>query len=85
MIATARACAGTPFHDQGRAPGVGLDCIGLIVIAMRAAGFAVHDRTDYGRRPDGKSLGVKDLIPAERAAYLANDFRCSGTARQRTI
>jgi NlpC/P60 family putative phage cell wall peptidase len=56
MIAAARSCLGTPFHHQGRSPGVGLDCIGLIVIALRAAGFTVHDRADYGRRPDGKSL-----------------------------
>ncbi len=28
-IAAARTCLGTPFHHQGRAPGVGLDCIGL--------------------------------------------------------
>ena len=41
-------------------PGVGLDCIGLIVIALQAAGFPVRDRADYGRRPDGLSL-VKAL------------------------
>jgi NlpC/P60 family putative phage cell wall peptidase len=56
MIASARACIGTPFHHQGRAIGIGLDCIGLIVVALTAAGFSVRDRSDYGRRPDGKSL-----------------------------
>jgi cell wall-associated NlpC family hydrolase len=56
MIAAARSCLGTPFHHQGRAPGIGLDCIGLIVVALRAAGATVHDRTYYGRRPDGHSL-----------------------------
>jgi len=56
IIAAARRCLGTPFHHQGRKPGTGIDCIGLIVIALRAAGLRVHDRTDYGRRPDGKSL-----------------------------
>ncbi len=56
MIAAARACAGTPFHHQGRVAGVGLDCIGLIVVAMQAAGLPVRDRLDYGRRPDGASL-----------------------------
>ena len=60
-IAAARQCLGTPFHHQGRAPKVGLDCIGLIIVASEAAGIAVHDRTDYGRRPDGKSL-VEALI-----------------------
>ena len=56
MIAAARACLATPFHHQGRKPGTGLDCIGLVVVALRAAGLAVRDRIDYGRRPDGKSL-----------------------------
>lgn len=56
MIAAARSCLGTPFHHQGRAPKAGLDCIGLIIVASQAAGIAVHDRTDYGRRPDGTSL-----------------------------
>ena len=56
MIAAARACLGTPFHHQGRAPGVGLDCIGLVIVALRAVGITVRDRADYGRRPDGKSL-----------------------------
>ncbi|MFA6280376.1 MAG: NlpC/P60 family protein [Bdellovibrionales bacterium] len=56
MIAAARACLGTPFHHQGRVVGVGLDCIGLIVVAMQAVGRPVRDRLDYGRRPDGTSL-----------------------------
>ncbi len=56
MIAAARACVGTPFHHQGRCAGVGLDCIGLVIHAARAAGMVVQDRTDYGLRPDGQSL-----------------------------
>jgi NlpC/P60 family putative phage cell wall peptidase len=56
MIAAARGCLGTPFHHQGRMPGVGLDCIGLIVVAARAVGIEVRDTFDYGRRPDGVSL-----------------------------
>lgn len=56
MIEAARACEGTPFHHQGRAKGLGLDCIGLIVHALRAVGVEVADRTDYRPRPDGTSL-----------------------------
>ncbi len=56
VVAAARACLGTPFHHQGRAAGIGLDCIGLIVVALRAAGMEVRDRADYGPRPDGQSL-----------------------------
>lgn len=56
MIEAARACLGTPFHHQGRVAGAGLDCIGLLIVAMQAAGLEVEDRTDYGPRPDGVSL-----------------------------
>lgn len=58
MIAAARACLGTPFHHQGRLPGVGLDCIGLIVVALQAVGCIVADRRDYARRPDGTALAA---------------------------
>lgn len=56
MVAAARRCLGTPFHHQGRAPGYGLDCIGLAIVALNAAGIPVRDRADYGVRPDGQSL-----------------------------
>lgn len=56
VIRSARSCLGTPFHHQGRMKGVGLDCIGLIVVALSENGWDVCDRTDYGRRPDGVSL-----------------------------
>lgn len=56
MVAAARACLGTPFHHQGRLPGHGLDCIGLIVVSARAAGLKVEDRANYARRPDGNRL-----------------------------
>ena len=39
MIAAARACLGTPFHHQGRMPGVGLDCIGLVIVALARCGY----------------------------------------------
>lgn len=56
MIAAARGCVGTPFHHQGRVPLVGLDCIGLVIVALRAAGLEVQDRTDYGRLPEPEAL-----------------------------
>lgn len=38
-LAAARACLGTPFRPQGRLPGVGLDCVGLVLVAAAAAGI----------------------------------------------
>lgn len=53
----ALSMVGTPFHAQARAPGVGLDCIGVIVCAAMACGFEVKDRTAYPMRPNGELQG----------------------------
>lgn len=42
---------GTPYHHQGRVAGVGLDCIGVPILAARAAGCEVHDFAGYGPLP----------------------------------
>jgi cell wall-associated NlpC family hydrolase len=52
-LALARQFVGVPFKHQGRNPAVGVDCVGLGVLYLRALGLDVHDRTDYGRDPDG--------------------------------
>ncbi len=56
FVEAARDCLDTPFHHQGRKKEIGLDCIGLVVVALRALSFKVIDRLDYGPRPDGVSL-----------------------------
>lgn len=64
LIAAARACLGTPFHHQGRQPGVGLDCGGLMVVALRAIGLDPVDLPAYGRRPrDGMMERMLDAQP----------------------
>lgn len=35
-LSMARKCIGTPFVIHGRAPGIGMDCVGLIIVAARA-------------------------------------------------
>jgi len=76
-MSAVRACIDTPFHHQGRSPGVGIDCIGLIIIAMIAANIKVNDRTDYGRRPDKDSLinalEEHGATPIEKEAARAGD------------
>lgn len=51
LVAAARALIGTPFAHQGRVPGVGLDCAGLVVCALQACGGEVADQRGYGRIP----------------------------------
>lgn len=41
---------GTPFRLHGRDPRRGLDCVGLLVVSMRAIGAEVSDPSGYGLR-----------------------------------
>lgn len=49
---------------------LGIDCIGLVVVCVRACGLPVHDRTDYGRDPDGTLVDALDahLVRADGIA-----------------
>lgn len=51
IIESARACLGTPFVHQGRVPGLGLDCAGLIVAVAIAHQIEHFDVPAYGMRP----------------------------------
>jgi len=50
FIAAARALVGAPFKHRGRSA-EGVDCVGLVVLALAAVGRGVADRDDYGRNP----------------------------------
>lgn len=57
-LAEARACLGIEWRHMGRAGlpwghDVGLDCVGLVMRAVVAAGRPVRDLPAYGRDPDG--------------------------------
>lgn len=56
----ALALVGTPFHAQGRLPGVGLDCLGVIVCVARALGVVHQDKVAYPMRPDGTLMPELD-------------------------
>lgn len=47
IVDAARACIGTAFRPQGRTPGLGLDCIGLAAVALRAGGVRIDAAPDY--------------------------------------
>jgi cell wall-associated NlpC family hydrolase len=64
IIAAARECIGTPFAHQGRVVGVGLDCAGVAVHAVRALGVDVLDFAGYGRTPNkGHLAAAMDAQP----------------------
>lgn len=56
----ALSLVGTPFHAQGRAPGIGLDCLGVGICVARICGIPQQDRTDYPMRPNGQLQGEMD-------------------------
>ena len=53
VVEAARRFLGTPFHHQGRTPGLGLDCAGLLLATAAALGLPQQDypRRDYSRWP----------------------------------
>ncbi len=51
FVATARGFLGVPWVHQGRSE-KGLDCVGLIVLSMRAIGIDAPLAADYGRIQD---------------------------------
>lgn len=54
---------GTPFLFRGRDPAVGLDCVGLVLAALRTAGVALLEPPSYQMR--GTSLGrAEDALRA---------------------
>ena len=56
LVETALTYLGTPFRHQGRTPGIGLDCAGLIICSANESGYHVDAPTVYGRRPRPKEL-----------------------------
>jgi hypothetical protein len=58
FVATVRTFVGTPYHHQGRSPGIGLDCPGPIICACWHHGLKPleWDVTGYARSPDGETL-----------------------------
>lgn len=67
LINAARSYLGTPFRHQGRRPGKGLDCVGLILVAAREAGVDLEDYPGYGRQPQSVVMGE---VLAERLEII---------------
>ncbi|MDA5194957.1 NlpC/P60 family protein [Govanella unica] len=51
IVDKGRSYLGTPFRHQGRAPGRGLDCIGVVACIGRELGLFDYDATGYARQP----------------------------------
>lgn len=51
VVRVARGYIGTPFHHQGRAPGHGLDCVGVYVCVARELGLDHYPLEVYPAMP----------------------------------
>lgn len=73
MVDIARSYVGVPYRDKGRNR-LGVDCIGLIILAAQEAGLTTYDTVDYPRRPIPLDFirGIKehcDRVPQHEARH----------------
>jgi cell wall-associated NlpC family hydrolase len=55
VVDAARALLGVPWRHMGRST-LGVDCLGLAILAYRAAGHSVEEPPPYRREPQGNSI-----------------------------
>lgn len=75
-VELARACIDTPFRHQGRIPGLGMDCAGLVAWVAQQMSLTVLDEVGYSRLPhQGRLQAALDAQPclAPVADYQAGD------------
>lgn len=72
LIDDVKSFVGTPYHHQGRDRN-GLDCVGVIIAALRRQGIDPPAPADYGKNSPGDSLlrhidrcGLFYKIPADQ-------------------
>ncbi|WP_439532103.1 peptidoglycan endopeptidase [Polymorphobacter sp.] len=75
IVSAARGCLGTRFRRQGRVVGLGLDCVGVVAIAARAAGLRVGPLPAYDQSADNLALLERVL----------RDSGCMAVSRERAV
>lgn len=70
MVAAARGMIGRRWRHQGRSE-TGVDCVGLVLLSARAAGFTVDDVTGYSRRALGAGF-LEHFQPRMRGVSLVD-------------
>lgn len=63
IVAAARSAIGARFRVHGRDPAYGLDCVGLVALAVRAGGVTTIVPNDYALR-SGDADAVAAMIAA---------------------
>lgn len=71
VVAAVRLCVGTRFRPQGRVPGVGLDCVGVVLVAAVAAGSGAVRVPAYALGGDHGALVEEHLRAAGCVEVMA--------------
>ncbi len=66
-VDAARACVGTRFRAQGRLPGVGLDCVGVVAWAAGVSAPADYDLRGGGAERAERGLAELGFTPVADA------------------
>jgi len=65
IVAAAMECKETPFKHQGRVPGRGMDCAGVLVHCFKRLELDYNDELGYPRNPfDGQLEKILDSQPS---------------------
>lgn len=85
VVRLARSCLGTPFRHQGRLPGHGLDCAGLVIYLSNAlelstepyvftgySHFPAQHKVQYELSQHLDRIHVADAMPAD-VVLIADD------------
>jgi hypothetical protein len=64
IVDAVRACVGTRFRPQGRVPGLGLDCVGVVLVAAAAAGLDRFRPQAYSMGGDHEAVIAQALVEA---------------------
>ena len=68
----ARSLIGAKWRHLGRKPWA-IDCIGIVIVSLRAGGVFMQDRTDYGREPWNDGLEHDLHLHLNNAINLCDD------------
>lgn len=72
IVAAARGCVGTRFRSQGRTSGLGLDCVGVALIAAQAAGVIGLTLPAYTLSGDGEGR-IEAVLRACGCQWLGDE------------
>lgn len=88
IIKVARSIVGTPYVHQGRVKGVGVDCVGTILIVARELNLTDFEISGYGRRSEGVEMfaefkqqcgnPVDNPLPGDILMFAEKDWRHCG-------